>query len=191
MIAKILIQAQANNSSKSKLTKTFSIVAIKPCYTGSLNSAIDNMPRQPTLLLFAYCLAVADCFIVIPQAHRRNYFQVPVNPYVAGNHQLVRPESSSRLHLSSTKGVSKNEDLLPGIAAIDGSNSDLYNKLEIMRNKPYFRLYSVDILASCEYLPQTLFECYSDTCEIYPVEEDEVSTAVVLAVMTDRVLYLS
>ncbi len=27
------------------------------------------------------------------------------------------------------------------------------------------------MLASCEYIPQELFECYSETCEIYPVDE--------------------
>ena len=27
------------------------------------------------------------------------------------------------------------------------------------------------MLASCEYIPQELFECYSQTCEIYPVDE--------------------
>jgi len=32
----------------------------------------------------------------------------------------------------------------------------------------------VDMLASCEYMPQELFECYSETCEIYPVDEEEV-----------------
>ena len=79
------------------------------------------------------------------------------------------------LFSSSAATISSNEDLLPGIAAIDASNGALYQQLEEMRSKPYFRLYSVDILASCEYLPQELFECYSETCEIYPVDEDEVS----------------
>ena len=41
-------------------------------------------------------------------------------------------------------------------------------------SRPFFRLYSVDILASCEYMPQELFECYSESCEIYPVDDDEV-----------------
>lgn len=30
------------------------------------------------------------------------------------------------------------------------------------------------MLGSCEYMPQELFECYSQSCEIYPVDEDEV-----------------
>lgn len=87
-------------------------------------------------------------------------------------------KKSTSLFASSAATISSNEDLLPGIAAIDASNPSLYQMLESMRTKPYFRLYSVDILASCEYLPQELFECYSETCEIYPVDEDEVSCAV-------------
>jgi len=30
------------------------------------------------------------------------------------------------------------------------------------------------MLGSCEYMPQELFECYSETCEIYPIDEEEV-----------------
>jgi len=30
------------------------------------------------------------------------------------------------------------------------------------------------MLASCEYIPQELFECYTESCEIYPVDDDEV-----------------
>lgn len=70
--------------------------------------------------------------------------------------------------------MSSNEELLPGIAAIDQLNDHLLEKLDVMREQPYFRLYSVDILGSCEYMPQELKECYSETCEIYPVDDDEV-----------------
>lgn len=30
------------------------------------------------------------------------------------------------------------------------------------------------MLASCEYVPQELFECYTESCEIYPVDDEEV-----------------
>jgi hypothetical protein len=66
-------------------------------------------------------------------------------------------------------------DLSPGIDAINSQNADLYDQLNTLRTRPFFRLYSVDILASCEYIPQELFECYSESCEIYPVDDDEVS----------------
>lgn len=79
----------------------------------------------------------------------------------------------SRLAASSL-AVSSDEELLPGIEAIDRNNPELLAKLEVLRQVPYFRLYSVDMLASCEYMPQELFECYSQTCEIYPVEDDAV-----------------
>jgi hypothetical protein len=53
-------------------------------------------------------------------------------------------------------------------------NADLLAKLVPVRDLSYFRLFSVDMLASCEYLPQELFECYSQTCEIYPVDDELV-----------------
>lgn len=65
-------------------------------------------------------------------------------------------------------------DLAPGIEAINSMNEGLEELLGTLRDKPYFRLYSVDMLGSCEYMPQELFECYSETCEIYPVDQDEV-----------------
>ena len=67
-----------------------------------------------------------------------------------------------------------NEELQPAIAAIDAANPVLFEKLTQLRGIPYFRLFSVDILGSCEYMPQELFECYSETCEIYPVGDEEV-----------------
>jgi hypothetical protein len=53
-------------------------------------------------------------------------------------------------------------------------NSDLCDRLEALKDQPYFRLYSIDILGNCEYMPQEIYECYSETCEVYPVDEDEV-----------------
>jgi hypothetical protein len=94
-----------------------------------------------------------------------------------GGVSLQQPTKSPRSVLSMSSGtlISSNEELLPGIAAIDAANDNLFGKLDALRDKPYFRLYSVDILASCEYIPQELFECYSQSCEIYPVDEEEVS----------------
>jgi hypothetical protein len=76
--------------------------------------------------------------------------------------------------LSMTASASVSENLLPGIGAINKANDDLFEKLEALRENPYFRFYSVDILASCEYMPQELFECYTETCEIYPADEEDV-----------------
>jgi hypothetical protein len=93
-----------------------------------------------------------------------------------GGASLRQPTKNPRSVLSMNSGtlISSNEELLPGIAAIDAANDNLFDKLDALRDKPYFRLYSVDILASCEYIPQELFECYSQSCEIYPVDEEEV-----------------
>jgi hypothetical protein len=79
---------------------------------------------------------------------------------------------------SSSTAISSNEELLPGIKAIDKGNSELFQCLEALGKTPYFRLYSVDILASCEYLPQELFECYTEGCEILPIDEEEVPESI-------------
>jgi Endoplasmic Reticulum Oxidoreductin 1 (ERO1) len=84
---------------------------------------------------------------------------------------------------SSTRYNNYQEDLLPGIAAIDAANHELLQKLDVLRDKPYFRYYSIDILASCEYMPQELYECYTQTCEIYPEDGDQVRLFVVVVVL--------
>lgn len=81
----------------------------------------------------------------------------------------VQPTLTS-LHSAST------EELTPGIIAIGSMNGELEPLLDNLREQPYLRLYSVDMLGSCEYMPQELFECYSETCEIYPIDEEEVSS---------------
>jgi Endoplasmic Reticulum Oxidoreductin 1 (ERO1) len=101
---------------------------------------------------------------------------VALKPHLA---QYSRYSQSFNIMLSSTvrnavSTVSNNEELLPGIAAINKSNDDLNAKLSKLCDHTFFRLFSVDILASCEYMPQELFECYTETCEIYPEDEDAV-----------------
>lgn len=71
--------------------------------------------------------------------------------------------------------ISTKKELLPGIEAIDKSNENLVKLLDPLTAQPYFRYYSVDILASCEYMPQELFECYTQSCEIYPEDTEAVS----------------
>ena len=68
----------------------------------------------------------------------------------------------------------RDESLAPGMAAIDAALPTLSPLLSELRSLPYFRLYSVDMLASCEYLPQELFECYTESCEIYPADDADV-----------------
>jgi hypothetical protein len=42
----------------------------------------------------------------------------------------------------------------------------------LIASTPSLHLYSIDLLAGCEYLPLELEECSSSTCEIYPLDED-------------------
>ena len=94
-----------------------------------------------------------------------------------GGHGTAAAERANKRGIALFASVAPEyaADLSPGIDAINSQNSDLYDQLNTLRTRPFFRLYSVDILASCEYIPQELFECYSESCEIYPVDDDEVS----------------
>jgi len=87
-----------------------------------------------------------------------------------------RHGSQQLTELWSSSAISSNEDLLPGISVIDDANDVITEQMGGLEDSPYFRLFCVDILASCEYMPQELFECYSETCEVYPVDDDEVPT---------------
>jgi hypothetical protein len=70
---------------------------------------------------------------------------------------------------------STNLELIPGMTTIDDTIDTLYDKLSKLRDSSlYFRLYSVDILGSCEYMSQELAECYAERCEIYPEDDDVV-----------------
>ena len=76
--------------------------------------------------------------------------------------------------LQAASAALHDESLAQGIDAIDVALPTLAPLFEQLRALPYFRLYSCDMLASCEYIPQELFECYTESCEIYPVDDEEV-----------------
>jgi hypothetical protein len=92
---------------------------------------------------------------------------------------ITRKQHSSLLHSPLFQSAATAE-LAPGINSINKWNDEIREKLDVLRDHPYFRLYSVDMLGSCEYMPQELFECYSQTCEIFPVDEDEVRGTIAL-----------
>jgi len=123
-----------------------------------------------------YVLVGSILFVV----DRSTMLHAFMRPAPSLNHQrqsspfFVRPKSPITSLAAAASSISSNEDLLPGIAAIDSMNAEINENLAVLRDQAYFKLYSIDMLASCEYLPQELFECYSETCEIYPVDEEEV-----------------
>uniref|UniRef100_A0A7S4QTG6 Endoplasmic reticulum oxidoreductin 1 n=1 Tax=Ditylum brightwellii TaxID=49249 RepID=A0A7S4QTG6_9STRA len=79
---------------------------------------------------------------------------------------------------SERKGVTRvqlfEDSLREGAVSINSMNDELESLLEELRSQDFFRLYSVDMLASCEYMPQELFECYTESCEIYPIDEEDI-----------------
>ena len=102
---------------------------------------------------------------------------VPQSMIKYNNQQLIfsthMPTKTTKLQMATTATL-HDQSLSDGIAAIDKAMPTLSPLLSELRSLPYFRLYSCDMLASCEYLPQELFECYTESCEIYPVDDDEV-----------------
>ena len=102
-------------------------------------------------------------------------FVVPM-PYAAVHSSLHRTvlTPAGSIYLRASSAVSKDEELLRGIAAIDEANYELNTMLDKLCQQPYFRLFSIDVLASCDFMPQELFECNTESCEIYPEDEHEV-----------------
>jgi len=106
---------------------------------------------------------------------------VIINSLLYGVIGFVHTPMNKMLSARRRNGVKKwlavtveDQELSKGIESINNSNRELMEMLMEMVENPFFRLYSVDMLASCEYLPQITEECYTESCEIYPVEEEEV-----------------
>ena len=104
-----------------------------------------------------------------------------VRPPSAGSLETIQQQQQQCLSYSHPQQhhrlqstLSPNEELAPGISVIDAANEAIVESMGNLQHSPYFRLFCVDILASCEYMPQELFECYSETCEVYPVDDEEV-----------------
>lgn len=142
---------------------------------GSIRLGWVATTRAAAVLSWFLVLAIVriDGLLSIPQIHRHHHKAFP-RVTIPATTARSYPVPVASLHMSSASAISSNEELLPGIAAIDKANDELFAKLESLRENPYFRFYSVDILASCEYMPQELVECYTEACEIYPSDEDEV-----------------
>eukprot|EP00553_Chaetoceros_curvisetus_P006979 CAMPEP_0204632170 /NCGR_PEP_ID=MMETSP0717-20131115/24352_1 /ASSEMBLY_ACC=CAM_ASM_000666 /TAXON_ID=230516 /ORGANISM="Chaetoceros curvisetus" /LENGTH=442 /DNA_ID=CAMNT_0051649949 /DNA_START=14 /DNA_END=1342 /DNA_ORIENTATION=+ len=108
-----------------------------------------------------------------PLSHLANNIQSLKSNYPS-RERISKPSSPSPPPSPSCLYSSATEELTPGIEAIDAMNGDIEPLLASLREQEYFRLYSVDMLGSCEYMPQELFECYSETCEIYPIDDEDV-----------------
>lgn len=64
------------------------------------------------------------------------------------------------------------EDLwvLEGAAVVAQYTGELEPHFNGLRRRPFFRYYSVDLMASCSYLPQVESPCELDACEIEPTD---------------------
>ena len=62
--------------------------------------------------------------------------------------------------------------LTEGIDAVRSQNTDvLLPLLSQIRRRPFFRVFAVDLLASCSYTPTHEEPCMLDACEIEPTDE--------------------
>jgi hypothetical protein len=93
-------------------------------------------------------------------SHRAWYLPMVTSSSSSGSSSILVPQPSMF-------------ELLPGIRSIDTYNTELETLLSELREEAFFRLYSVDMLGSCEYMPQQTLECYTASCEIYAVESDD------------------
>ena len=119
-----------------------------------------------------YCNAFTSprAITVVPQSPYNNQHLISIKRTTTTAHI---PTKTTKLQMA-TAATLHDESLAACITAIDSAMPTLSPLLSELRSLPYFRLYSCDMLASCEYLPQELFECYTESCEIYPVDDDEV-----------------
>lgn len=112
-----------------------------------------------------------------PQNNAVDSFSIPTGitgQYTAVPRLLSNVADSFKSDRKFALFSSPADTLAPGIEAIEKMNSDINVLLNELKLEPQFRLYSVDLLGNCEYMPQELFECYTQSCEIYPVDDDEV-----------------
>ena len=68
----------------------------------------------------------------------------------------------------------RKECWVDGLLDIDEYNEELLETLDELRQQPFFRFYSVDLLKGCNYMPQEIDECATQSCEIYPLDDEEV-----------------
>ena len=61
--------------------------------------------------------------------------------------------------------------LLAGAAALSQHTAALAPQFAAVRERPFFRFFAVDLLASCGYVPQNEVPCELDACEIEPTED--------------------
>mmetsp|Transcript_37178 Transcript_37178/g.116375 ORF Transcript_37178/g.116375 Transcript_37178/m.116375 type:complete len:410 (-) Transcript_37178:133-1362(-) len=61
--------------------------------------------------------------------------------------------------------------LLAGAAALSQHIAALAPQFAAVRERPFFRFFAVDLLASCGYVPQNEVPCELDACEIEPTED--------------------
>jgi hypothetical protein len=166
------LETQFINQVKSNQIK-FLQPTTQPIIRYTIKSTMSSNKATPILMLISSVM-IPSCFTFsFPQPHHHLNANANVN---AQKHAFVQSHARSTTIPTSLYSTTESSDIQPGIDIINTHNPSLHQSLSNLRAIPYFRYYSVDMLASCEYMPQELFECYTETCEIYPVDEIDDET---------------
>eukprot|EP00559_Dactyliosolen_fragilissimus_P002591 CAMPEP_0184866496 /NCGR_PEP_ID=MMETSP0580-20130426/22604_1 /TAXON_ID=1118495 /ORGANISM="Dactyliosolen fragilissimus" /LENGTH=425 /DNA_ID=CAMNT_0027366211 /DNA_START=145 /DNA_END=1422 /DNA_ORIENTATION=- len=135
------------------------------------------------LVLLVACLVLESSAFHLPLRggiHPTITSSIEEKPSFTSRRKVV-PHFADLSHRSTSLVLGSSTPKSPS-SAICTSNDELHDLLINLReSNQYFRLYGVDMLASCEYMPQELFECYSETCEIYPVDDEEIPQEIQIA----------
>jgi len=146
---------------------------------------VNSSFRSLALLILSNYYILA--FHVVPSSyHHHNVahiFKPPSSEQSNTNLKRFTPSArnkwDSSLFSATAEKITEEKELYEAIECIQSQNDDLLTMLDKLRSESlFFRLYSIDMLGSCEYLPQLFEECYSSACEIYPVEEEEVPNVI-------------
>lgn len=79
---------------------------------------------------------------------------------------------------SGFRKSSRAADFAAAVSAIDTEGKSVLDLCKPLRAAAFFRLYSVDMMASCGYFPQEIEPCGLELCECYPIDEREVPASV-------------
>jgi hypothetical protein len=85
----------------------------------------------------------------------------PVQGWISGKIRPSRVSLMQRAPFSSQSLISDSCWRSEGLAAIDEYSSDLLEIVDELRQQPFFRYYSVNLLNGCNYFPQQEDECDS------------------------------
>ena len=144
---------------------TLTLLLLPVATTFQIVSPPFSVPATPSLSITSRSL---------PRLSHRFFRSAVTSPPSSSSSSSSFP-SSLALHSAPPSRFFLSENLAPAHAALHepaAIASFLPSLKELLSTTPSLSLYSIDLLAGCEYLPQEMEECSSATCELYPLDID-------------------